>query len=104
MLKSRIFLRSYLLATLPDRIYLAEDWNILFGDGQGDNLLGIANQTGCTPVETIIGSAIVTILGTIEASTITVNASNEVELESTNENLANTFLPAQCKNPLDDYR
>ena len=61
MLKSRIFLRSYLLATLPDRIYLAEDWNILFGDGQGDNLLGIANQTGCTPVETIIGSAIVTL-------------------------------------------
>ena len=61
MLKSRIFLRSYLLATLPDRIYLAEDWNILFGDGAGDNLLGIVNQTGCTPVETIIGSAIVTI-------------------------------------------
>lgn len=61
MLKSRIFLRSYLLATLPDRLFLAEDWNILFGDGTGDNLLGIVNQTGCTPVETIIGSAIVTI-------------------------------------------
>ena len=61
MLKSRIFLRSYLLATLPDRVYLAEDWNILFGDGTGDQLLGIANQTGCTPVETIIGSAVVTI-------------------------------------------
>ena len=61
MLKSRIFLRSYLLATLPDRVYLAEDWNILFGDGTGDQLLGIANQTGCVPVETIIGSAIVTI-------------------------------------------
>lgn len=61
MLKSRIFLRSYLLATLPDRIYLAEDWNILFGDGSGDQLKGIANQTGCLPVETIIGSAIVSI-------------------------------------------
>ena len=61
MLKSRIFLRSYLLATLPDRIFLAEDWNILFGDGSGDQLKGIVNQTGCTPVETIIGSAIVTI-------------------------------------------
>jgi len=61
MLKSRIFLRSYLLATLPDRIYLAEDWNILFGDGTGDQLKGIANQTGCTPVETIIGSAVVSI-------------------------------------------
>ena len=47
MLKSRIFLRSYLLATLPDRIFLAEDWNILFGDGTGDNLKGIANLPGC---------------------------------------------------------
>jgi HK97 family phage major capsid protein len=61
MLKSRIFLRSWLLATLPDRIYLAEDWNMLFGDGSGDQLKGIVNQTGCTPVETIIGSAITTI-------------------------------------------
>ena len=61
MLKSRIFLRSYLLATLPDRVYLAEDWNILFGDGSGDQLKGIANQTGCTPVETIITGPVVTI-------------------------------------------
>lgn len=37
MLKSRIFLRSFLLATLPDRIFLAEDWNILFGDGNGES-------------------------------------------------------------------
>ena len=74
MLKSRIFLRSYLLATLPDRIYLAEDWNILFGDGQGDNLLGIANQVGCTPVETIIGSAIVTISAGDVASVATYNS------------------------------
>ena len=59
MLKSRIFLRSWLLATLPDRIYLAEDWGMLFGDGAGENLLGVANMTGCTPVETIIGTAVV---------------------------------------------
>ena len=61
MLKSRIFLRSWLLAMLPDRIFLAEDWGMLFGDGAGENLKGVANMTGCTPVETIIGSAIVTI-------------------------------------------
>ena len=61
MLKSRIFLRSWLLATLPDRIYLAEDFGMLFGDGNGENLLGVANQTGCTPVETIITGPIVTL-------------------------------------------
>jgi hypothetical protein len=42
-------------------VYLAEDWNILFGDGSGDQLKGIANQTGCTPVETIITGPVVTI-------------------------------------------
>lgn len=70
MLKSRIFVRSWLIATLPDRMYLAEDWGMLFGDGAGDNLKGIANQTGCTPVETIIGSAVATIsAGGIESFT-----------------------------------
>lgn len=68
MLKSRIFLRSWLLATLPDRIYLAEDWGMLFGDGTGENLLGVANMTGCTPVETIIGTAVVSLAaGTVES-------------------------------------
>lgn len=61
MLKSRIFVRSWLLATLPDRIYLAEDWGMLFGDGAGENLLGVTNMTGCVPVETIIGTAVVTL-------------------------------------------
>lgn len=61
MLKSRIFVRSWLIATLPDRMYLAEDWGMLFGDGTGESMLGIVNMTGCTPVETIIGSAVVTI-------------------------------------------
>ena len=70
MLKSRIFVRSWLIATLPDRMYLAEDWGMLFGDGAGDNLKGIANQTGCTPVETIIGTAVATIsAGGVESFT-----------------------------------
>ena len=104
MLKSRIFLRSYLLATLPDRVYLAEDWNILFGDGTGDQLLGIANQTGCVPVETIIGSAIVTIsAGDVDSvasynsgadTIITFAASQPDILEGMNITIANSGVSA----------
>ena len=39
---------------LPHLARQAEDWNILFGDGNGENLLGIANHKGVYPVETII--------------------------------------------------
>jgi hypothetical protein len=45
---------------LPEAVWMAEDWNILFGDGNGENLLGIVNHTGVASVEAIISSAIVT--------------------------------------------
>ena len=59
MLKSRAYLRSYILAMMPEAVYMAEDWNILFGDGNGENLLGIANHKGVLPVEKIITDNIV---------------------------------------------
>lgn len=59
MLKSRAYLRSYILAMMPEAVYMAEDWNILFGDGNGENLLGIANHKGVLPVEKIIADNIV---------------------------------------------
>ena len=59
MLKSRVFIRSFILKMLPEAVYNAEDWNILFGDGNGENLLGIVNHTGVLPVETIISDAVV---------------------------------------------
>ena len=59
MLKSRVYVRSWILAMLPQAVRNAEDWNILFGDGNGDNLLGIANHKGVEGVEKIITDAIV---------------------------------------------
>ena len=59
MLKSRVYIRSYILNMLPEAVWMAEDWNILFGDGNGENLLGIINNTGVTSVEKIISTAIV---------------------------------------------
>lgn len=59
MLKSRAYIRSFIMAMLPEAVFMAEDWNILFGDGNGENLLGIANHKGVLPVEKIITETIV---------------------------------------------
>lgn len=60
MLKSRAFIKSYIVAMLPEAVYMAEDWNILFGDGKGENLEGITKKPGCKSVESIITDSIVT--------------------------------------------
>lgn len=59
MLKSRVYIRSFILKMLPEAVYNAEDWNILFGDGTGENLLGIVNHSGVNSVEEIISGIIV---------------------------------------------
>lgn len=60
MLKSRAYIQSYIVAMLPEAVYMAEDWNILFGDGNGENLEGIVNKNGVDSVEHIISTAVVT--------------------------------------------
>lgn len=60
MLKSRVFLQSYIVAMLPEAVYMAEDWNILFGDGTGENFEGIAHKQGVQGIETIIGTSVAT--------------------------------------------
>lgn len=60
MLKSRAYIRSFILNMLPEAVFMAEDWNILFGDGNGENLEGIASHPGVMGVEKIISEAIVT--------------------------------------------
>lgn len=68
MLKCRVYLRSWLLTVLPEAVRMAEDWNILFGDGKGNNLLGIANHEGVNSVESIVSGAIVTgVAGTVKS-------------------------------------
>ncbi len=59
MLKSRAYIRSFIMAMLPEAVFMAEDWNVLFGDGNGETLLGIANHKGVQPVEKIINETIV---------------------------------------------
>ena len=79
MLKSRAYIKSYIVAMLPEAVYSAEDWNILFGDGNGENLEGIANKTGVKSVESIITESVVTgSAGSVRTvSALSLNASNQ---------------------------
>lgn len=60
MLKSRVYLRSFILNMLPEAVLMAEDFQMLFGDGNGDNLQGIINTEGVGSVEGFISTAIST--------------------------------------------
>lgn len=60
MLKSRVYIRSFILNMLPEAVLMAEDFQVLFGDGNGENLQGIINTTGVGSVEDFIGTSITT--------------------------------------------
>lgn len=79
MLKSRAYIQSYIVAMLPEAVYMAEDWNIIFGDGAGENLEGITKKSGCKSVESIIAETIVSgSAGSVKSVTaLSLNASNQ---------------------------
>ena len=94
MLKSRAYIKSYIVAMLPEAVYSAEDWNILFGDGNGENLDGIVNKTGVKSVESIITESVVT------GSAGSVSAVAAFTLDATNN--ANPGIVITFANPQPD--
>jgi hypothetical protein len=89
MLKSRAYVKSFIVAMLPEAVYMAEDWNILFGDGNGENLEGITKKSGCVSIESIITDSIVTgSAGSVHAvsalSTVNSEAQQGIVVEFTN--------------------
>lgn len=69
MLKSRVYVRSFILAMLPEAVLMAEDWNILYGDGNGENLEGLVNKSGVHSVEDVISTAVVTgVAGSVKSA------------------------------------
>ncbi|MCL1942620.1 MAG: phage major capsid protein [Candidatus Azobacteroides sp.] len=61
LLKSRIYVRSFIVNRLPLWVRMAEDFQIMFGDGQGDtNLKGITRYEGVKCVSKYITENIVT--------------------------------------------
>lgn len=60
-LKCRTYLRGYVMNCLLSGVRDAEDFQILFGDGSGDNMLGITRHAGVLPVESIITDTIASV-------------------------------------------
>lgn len=61
MLKSRAYVRSFILNMLPEAVFMAEDWQMLFGDESGENLKGLTKFSAVKAVEELISDAFVTI-------------------------------------------
>lgn len=60
LLRSRIYVRSWLLNRIASWVRMAEDFQIMFGDGQGDNLKGIANYPDIKSASDLISGTVVT--------------------------------------------
>lgn len=60
LLKSRVYVRSWLINRLDSWVRTAEDFQIMFGDGTGDNLKGITKYDGVKCVSEIITDAVIT--------------------------------------------
>ncbi|MCF0219330.1 MAG: hypothetical protein HUK14_06070 [Muribaculaceae bacterium] len=85
MLKSRIFVRSFILNKAVQGVLDAEDAGLLFGDGGGDMVKGITAYDGVRPIEEIITENIITgAAGSVKSVT---EASNGlfVELKAPND-------------------
>ncbi|MDR0680850.1 MAG: phage major capsid protein [Dysgonamonadaceae bacterium] len=67
MLKSLRWLRSWLTNRLPGCVRLAEDFQILKGDGQGNNFLGLMRQ--CPDFKDVLGTLITGAAGSIKSVT-----------------------------------
>lgn len=60
-LKCRQYLQGYVFNCLLSGVRDAEDYGILFGNGSGDNLLGITRCDGVKSVEDIISTSVYTV-------------------------------------------
>jgi hypothetical protein len=65
MLKSISWLRSWLTNRVPSWIRLAEDFQILKGDGQGNNFLGLMNQ--CPNFKDVLTALITGAAGSVKS-------------------------------------
>ena len=62
MLKNRKFVRAFVLTKIMQAVYNAEDFGLIYGDGNSDNLKGITTYDGVRSVESILSDQIVSIL------------------------------------------
>ena len=94
MLKSRVYIRSFILNMLPEAVLMAEDFQMLFGDGNGENLQGIVNYNGVTSIEALISTAVTTgAAGSIKSvSGYNSNADTVIELNAVDDKILDGMM------------
>jgi len=94
MLKSRVYIRSFILNMLPEAVLMAEDFQMLFGDGNGENLKGIVNYDGVTSIEALISTAVTTgAAGSIKSvSGYNSNADTVIELNAVDDKIIDGMM------------
>lgn len=95
LLKAKSYVVSFILNRLPLWVKTAENYQILFGDGTGDNLKGITTYDEVQCVSKFIGGTYATIAaGTIESLTKTANGQTIVTLAATNDKITDKMKVA----------
>lgn len=85
MLKSKAYIRGYVMNCLIAGVRDAEDFQILFGDGNGSNIKGITRHEGVEAVEAIISQDIFTVKAGEVASLTEMEGGIMVELKNPND-------------------
>lgn len=92
LLKAKRYVVSFILNRLPLWVKTAENYQILFGDGTGDNLKGITTYDEVVCVSEFIGGNYTTLAaGAIESLTKTENGQTIVTLATANDKLTDNM-------------
>ena len=107
LLKAKSYVVSFILNRLPLWVKTAENFQILFGDGSGDNLKGITTYEGVECVSKFISGTYTTIAdGAIESIEKTTNGRAVIVLAAANDkiidNMKVTFAGATVETGLND--
>lgn len=107
LLKAKSYVVSFILNRLPLWVKTAENFQILFGDGSGDNLKGITTYEGVECVSKFISGTYTTIAaGAIESIEKTTNGRAVTFLAAANDkiivNMKVTFAGATVETGLND--
>ena len=87
MLKSATFVTSHIMQRMPAMVRYQEDFQLLHGDGLGDNVLGIFNKSD--DFTTIIDTAVVGAAGAIASVATYNNGTQSLITFAANQNIGN---------------
>lgn len=113
LLKAKSYVVSFILNRLPLWVKSAENYQILFGDGTGDNLQGITTYEGVECVSKFIGGNIATLaagsIASLEATAtgqtiVTLTAANDKIVDNMKVTLAGAIVETGLNDTFDIHK